>query len=192
MKCILQPKEGLRFSFFIFFFWLHGVFTAVLGLSRLQKVETTVQLWPTAAHRCGLSCCGARTPRLQYFGPRAPHSLWNLPKPGMEPRSPALAGGFLTAGPPRKSQFFKNICYLFGCPRSSLQHAGSFVVACKELVAACGIQFPDQGLNLGPLLWQHRVLATGPPGKCPKYLVLESNDQIYFRRFELQVCPISK
>ena len=96
-------ERRIEVFFFYFFFWLHGVFTAVLGLSRRQKVETTVQLWPTAAHRCGLPCCGARTPRLQYFGPWAPHSLWNLPKPGMEPRSPALAGGFLTAGPPRKS-----------------------------------------------------------------------------------------
>ena len=28
----------------------------------------------------------------------------------------------------------------------------------------CGT-FPDQGLNLGPLHWECRVLATGPPGK---------------------------
>ena len=26
-------------------------------------------------------------------------------------------------------------------------------------------QFPDQGLNLDPLHWEYRVLATGPPGK---------------------------
>ena len=57
------------------------------------------------AHRCGFSCCQARTPGLQYLWPTglAPDSLWNLPSPGMEPRSPALASGFLTAGPPRKS-----------------------------------------------------------------------------------------
>ena len=36
------------------------------------------------------------------------------------------------------------------------------------LVAACGIQFPDQGQNLGPLHWEHKVLATGPLGKSPK------------------------
>ena len=30
---------------------------------------------------------------------------------------------------------------------------------------ACGIYFPDQGLNLGSLLWEHGVVATGPPGK---------------------------
>ena len=28
---------------------------------------------------------------------------------------------------------------------------------------ACGIKFPDQGLNLGPLHWEHGV--PGPPGK---------------------------
>ena len=33
------------------------------------------------------------------------------------------------------------------------------------LVAACGIQFPDQGSNPDPLHWEQGVLATGPPGK---------------------------
>ena len=28
-----------------------------------------------------------------------PRSMWNLPRPGIEPMSPALAGGFLTTGP---------------------------------------------------------------------------------------------
>ena len=34
--------------------------------------------------------------------------------------------------------------FLFGCYRSQLQHTGSLVVV-------CGIQFPDQGSNPGPL-----------------------------------------
>ena len=29
--------------------------------------------------------------------------MWNLPGPGIEPVSPALAGGFLTTAPPGKS-----------------------------------------------------------------------------------------
>ena len=36
--------------------------------------------------------------------------MWDLPRPGLEPVSPALAGGFLTTVPPGKSQkhfFFK-------------------------------------------------------------------------------------
>ena len=33
--------------------------------------------------------------------------MWNLPKPGIEPASPTLAGGFLSPVPPGKS------CYVF-------------------------------------------------------------------------------
>ena len=36
---------------------------------------------------------------------------------------------------------------------------------------ACGIQFPDEGLNPGPLHQEHAVLATGPPGKSPTFTV---------------------
>lgn len=39
------------------------------------------------------------------------------------------------------------------------------VAAYELLVAVCGIEFPDQGSNLGPLHWEHRVLATGQSGK---------------------------
>ena len=39
------------------------------------------------------------------------------------------------------------------------------VVACRIFVAACEVQFPDQGQNTGPLHWEHGVLTTGPPGK---------------------------
>ena len=42
-----------------------------------------------------LSSCGARAQLLR--------GMWNLPKPGLEPVSPSLAGGFLTTVPPGKS-----------------------------------------------------------------------------------------
>ena len=48
---------------------------------------------------------------------------------------------------------------------TQLWHLGSFVAAFELLVTAHGIQFPDQGWNPGPLHWELRVLATGPPGK---------------------------
>ena len=44
-----------------------------------------------------------------------------------------------------------------------LRHARSLVAACELLVVACGIQFPDQRWNLGSLLWEWGVPATGPP-----------------------------
>ena len=73
-----------------------------------------------------------------------------------------------------------------GCTRS--RHIGSsiFIVscrvlsvaACKLLVAACGIQFPDQGLNWGPLHWESGVLVTGLPGKFQGSGILRmSNNQ---------------
>ena len=39
-----------------------------------------------------------------------------------------------------------------------------------SLVVTCEIQFPDQGLNMGPMLCEHGVLGTGPPGKPLKNL----------------------
>ena len=38
-------------------------------------------------------------------------------------------------------------------------------------VVACGIQFPNQGLNL-VLHWDCGVLATGPPGKSSDHLLV--------------------
>ena len=52
---------------------------------------------------------------------------------------------------------------------SSLQHAGSLAVAWELSVAACQIQFSGQGLNPDSLCWQHRILATGLPGKFHQY-----------------------
>ena len=53
--------------------------------------------------------------------------------------------------------------------QSSLQHLGSLVAACKLLVVVCGIHFPNQGSNLGLLLWDHRVPAAGPTGSLREF-----------------------
>ena len=48
--------------------------------------------------------------------------------------------------------------------QSLLWHAGSLVAACKLLVVACGIVLPGQGgIEPGPLHWENKVLAIGPP-----------------------------
>ena len=43
--------------------------------------------------------------RFSTCGPWADllRGTWHLPGPGIEPTSPALAGGFLTSGPPGRS-----------------------------------------------------------------------------------------
>ena len=48
----------------------------------------------------------------------------------------------------------------------------------RSLVAPCGIQFPDQGLNPGPLHWERRVLATGPPRKSQHFLLYISINKL--------------
>ena len=56
----------------------------------------------------GFSSCGSQAPelRLSSCGARAQllHSMRDLPGPGLEPVSPALAGGFLTTVPLGKPQ----------------------------------------------------------------------------------------
>ena len=83
--------------------------------------------------------------------------------------------------------FKKIFIYLFGCTESQLRQVGSLVAArqllsCSmqlpqlwhvnsQLRHTCGIQFPDQGSNLGPLHWECRVLSTVPPGKSLNILL---------------------
>ena len=50
-----------------------------------------------------LSSCGSRVQLLC--------GMWNLPGPGIQLVSPALAGGFLTTAPPGKSTFIKKIFF---------------------------------------------------------------------------------
>ena len=47
---------------------------------------------------CRLSNCGSRDQLLR--------GMWDLPRPGLEPMSPALAGRFSTTAPPGKPQYF--------------------------------------------------------------------------------------
>ena len=39
--------------------------------------------------------------------------MWDLPRPGLEPMSPALAGGFLTTAPPGKSLVSSFVVFVF-------------------------------------------------------------------------------
>ena len=65
-----------------------GTRTSVVGACRLSSCGLQA-----LEHR--LSSCGARASLLC--------GMWDLPGPGLEPVSPALAGGFLTTVPPGKS-----------------------------------------------------------------------------------------
>ena len=63
----------------------------------------TIAAPPVAGHRLQtrrLSSCGSRAQLLR--------GMWDLPRPGLEPVSPALAGWFSTTAPPGKPL----LCYL--------------------------------------------------------------------------------
>ena len=101
-------------------------------------------LWRAGASHCsGFSCCGAQALRCKSFRSHGawaqlPHGMWDLPGPGIEPVSPALAGGFfffffnhwvIREAP----VFLKNKKYskfFWNCPLQLLRHCGLSVPPC--------------------------------------------------------------
>ena len=82
-----------------------------------------------AEHRlqtCRLSNCGSRAWLLR--------GMWDLPRPGLEPVSPALAGRFSTTAPPEKPflsfLFFSFFFFLSLCPADWLLHIRVWVCVC--------------------------------------------------------------
>ena len=65
-----------------------------------KRGPLTVTASPVAEHRLQtrrLSSCGSRAQLLR--------GMWDLPRPGLEPVSSALAGRFSTTAPPGKPQY---------------------------------------------------------------------------------------
>ena len=92
------------------------------GYSSLQCMGFSLRwlllLCSTGSRCVGISSCGswALEHKLSSRGAQALllHGMWDLPGPGLEPVSPALAGGFLTTVPPGKSQnqHFNFCCFI--------------------------------------------------------------------------------
>ena len=76
--------------------------------------------WPLVAeHRLQMlrpSSCGSRAQLLR--------GMWDLPRPGLKPVSPALAGGFSTTAPPGKPP---DLCFNRGCMDSKLFDFGQVI-----------------------------------------------------------------
>ena len=82
------------------------IFLAVLGLC--CSAQAFSRYSAQGSHCPGFSCCGALS--LGHMGfsscglwAKLSQGMWNLPRPGIEPVSPALAGRFPTTEPPGKS-----------------------------------------------------------------------------------------
>ena len=83
------------------FIAVRGPLTIVVSLVAEHRLQTR-----------RLSSCGSRAQLLR--------GMWDLPRPGLEPVSPALAGGFSTTAPPGKPWEAVLICN----PGSELQIRG--------------------------------------------------------------------
>ena len=70
-----------------FFITVHGPLTIAASLVAEHRLQTR-----------RLSNCGSRAQPLR--------GMWDLPRPGLEPTSPALAGRFSTTAPPGKPCIF--------------------------------------------------------------------------------------
>ena len=99
-----------NFIYLFIYFWLCWVFVSVLGLFSsggkrgplfiAVRGPLTIAASLVAEHRLQthrLSSCGSRAQLLR--------GMWDLPRPGLKPVSPALAGGFSTTAPPGKPGF---------------------------------------------------------------------------------------
>ena len=102
------------------------LFIAVRGpLFIAVRGPFTIAAPPVAGHRLQtrrLSSCGSRAQLLR--------GMWDLPRPGLEPASPALAGRLSTTAPPGKPPLntFLKILFIY-----------LLIWLCQVFVAACGI-----------------------------------------------------
>ena len=116
------PARLLLVFFFLFFFlnfWVYlfiylclcWVFVSVRGLSLVaasgghssSRCAGLSPSWPLLLRSTGSRCagsvnCGSRAQLLR--------GMWDLPRPGLEPVSPALAGRVSTTAPPGKAPGF--------------------------------------------------------------------------------------
>ena len=100
----------LKKSFFkklFVYLWLCWVFVSVRGLSLVAASGGHSSLrcaglslsWPLLLQSTGSRRAGSA---IVAHGPSCSAAMWDLPRPGLEPVSPALAGRFSTTVPPGK------------------------------------------------------------------------------------------
>ena len=103
---LASTQKELYFLIFIYLFMAmlglvaasgFSLVAASRGCSSLRCSGFSLQwllLWSMDSRMLRLSNCGSQA--------QLPWGMWDLPAPGIGPMSPALAGRFLTTGPPGK------------------------------------------------------------------------------------------
>ena len=128
-----------------------------------RETESTRQFPPSLQvelSREGLSSvCGCTWDQLRVQEAKVSHLLATCKsKPPFQALSLSILCGF---------DIWLALCYLNLLKKKKIYLAVLGLNCSKQnlLVVECGIYFPDQGSNLGPLHWEPVVLTTGPPGK---------------------------
>ena len=121
---------------------LHWVFIASCGYSLGQYAGFPLQwlllLGSVDFRPCGLSSWGPQVWLLC--------GMWTPPKPGIEPMSPALAGGFLTTGPSGKSSLY-DLKQISGPHKvSSCIHA-KLLQSCPTLCSPTNCSLPGSSIH---------------------------------------------
>ena len=113
-------------------------------------------LWSMGSRHMGFSSCGSRAleRRLSSCGSQAwlLCGMWDLPGLGLEPVSPALAGGFLTTAPPGKP--LNSLLMSLAASRRIALYARS--ISPQASVFFCLETFSGLRSELSPLVGQGR------------------------------------
>ena len=135
---------GMYYYYYYYFtFGFIGSSLLHMGFLQLQQAGATPRCDAWVSHCCAFSCCRvwalgvwasvvvARRPsscgswalecRLSSCGARAQllRGMWDLPRPGIESMSPALAGRFSTTAPPGKP---RNVLFIPTLTDEEIEH----------------------------------------------------------------------
>ena len=92
--------------FYLFYFYLFYFIDVIFGCTGSSLLLTGFSLQWLLLCQSADSRLWASVVAAHSFSPQG---MWDLPGPGMEPPSPALAGRFLSTVPPGKSHFYLSL-----------------------------------------------------------------------------------
>ena len=141
------------------FIAVHGPFTVAASLVVGHRLQTR-----------RLNSCGSRAKLL--------HGMWDLPRPRLEPMSPALAGRFSATVPPGKPSFFLFLPFL-------LRQMADRVLVLRPAVRPQPLRWGSQLQDIGPPeTSQPHIISNSE--SSPRDLHLNTKTQLHSMTSKLQ------
>ena len=138
------------------FITVHGPLTIVASLAVEHRLQTR-----------RLSNCGSRAHLLR--------GMWDLPRPGLKPVSPASAGRFSTTAPPGKPGYVSLpdfVCLVLLLPFGlGFYLFGFFFLPFLPSCVAGMILVLQPGVGHEPLRWESQVQDIGPPDTSRPHVI---------------------